>query len=253
MISYTEKFGPKFYNHEAQKATIGPSSLKILDGEDLNYGNRKRLNQMQQKRWLDQQVEEKQAMNAMKKNEKNMYDTMQKDVNDKWGELNDEHEKRRRDMRVACRDTLDGQIREKFERDALDKLLSDQQSQQHIDTCLNDDFYLENTDTCKSNVSDTRVLKYHWKGMNNDQKKQILLEQERMRADNKAKKDLEVMEEKAWALQEEKIRRDLIKMQRENERQSKACQNDQDEYNKFKAKEDTQRSKIMYDDVHRYK
>lgn len=36
MITYTEKIGSEFYNHETQKNEIGPSSLKILDGEDLS-------------------------------------------------------------------------------------------------------------------------------------------------------------------------------------------------------------------------
>lgn len=36
MISKTEKFGSTFYQHKAQKDNIGPSSLKILDGEDLS-------------------------------------------------------------------------------------------------------------------------------------------------------------------------------------------------------------------------
>lgn len=36
MISKTEKFGDTFYQHEAQKKNIGPSSVKILDGEDLS-------------------------------------------------------------------------------------------------------------------------------------------------------------------------------------------------------------------------
>lgn len=113
-------------------------------------------------------------MKFVKTNEKNMYDTQQRDVNDKWGLLDDEHEKRRRDMRIANQDTLDMQIKEKLEKDALDKLMSDRQSQQHINSCLTDDFYTENTDTCKSHVSDTRNLKYHWKGMNGDERNQIL-------------------------------------------------------------------------------
>jgi hypothetical protein len=36
MISKTEKFGDTFYQHPVQKANIGPSSVKILDGEDLS-------------------------------------------------------------------------------------------------------------------------------------------------------------------------------------------------------------------------
>ena len=60
-----------------------------------------------------------------------MYDTMQADINTKWGDLNDLHDSRRKDMRIANRETLEAQVKEKLERDALDKLLSDQQSQQH--------------------------------------------------------------------------------------------------------------------------
>lgn len=86
---------------------------------------------MQQKRWLDQQIEEKNRKTDVEKFGRTMYDTMQSDINTKWGQLDNEHESRRKDMRVACRETLDEQIKEKLERDALDKLLSDQQSQMH--------------------------------------------------------------------------------------------------------------------------
>lgn len=66
MISKTEHFGETFYQHPAMKNKIGSSNLKVMDGEDLSrpdsnqaIGNRRRLNQFQQKNWLDQQVSEK--------------------------------------------------------------------------------------------------------------------------------------------------------------------------------------------------
>jgi len=76
---------------------------------------------MQQKRWLDQQIAEKNEKKLNETNENKMYDTMQADINTKWGQLNDDYEQRRLDMRVACRETLNDQAKEKLERDALDK------------------------------------------------------------------------------------------------------------------------------------
>jgi len=76
---------------------------------------------MQQKRWLDQQIAEKNEHKLNDTNEKKMYDTMQADINTKWGNLNDEYEQRRLDMRVATKNTLNDQAKEKLERDALDK------------------------------------------------------------------------------------------------------------------------------------
>jgi len=208
---------------------------------------------MQQKRWLDQQIEEKNRKNDVAKGSNTMYDTMQSDINTKWGQLDDDHQGRRKDMRVACRETLDQQIREKLERDALDKLLSDQQSQMHRDTVLGSDFYNERTNTCKSTVSDTRVLKYHWKGMDDTQRTGVLMQQERMRADNQSSRDLEKEQDRLYAEQQEKIRRDLIKMQRQHANEREQVRLDTLEFNRLKAKEDAERAKIMYDGVHRYK
>lgn len=62
-----------FYDHKAQKDVIGVSSMKIFDGEDLSTkspwtffnslsasGDRKRIQALQQKDWIDQQIREKQ-------------------------------------------------------------------------------------------------------------------------------------------------------------------------------------------------
>jgi len=123
----------------------------------------------------------------------------------------------------------------------------------HRDTVQNSDFYNENPDTCHSTVSNTRVLKYHWKGFNDSQKSNVLLEQERMRQDRIAADNLEKEKERLFAEQEEKVRRDLVKMQREHARQRDNVAVDTVQFNKYKAMEDQQRSKILYDDVHTFK
>lgn len=46
-----------------------------------------------------------------------------------------------------------------------------------------------------------RVLPYHWKGMNEDQKGQILEEQEKQRMEHRMQKDLEAEEDRLFAQQ----------------------------------------------------
>ena len=46
-----------------------------------------------------------------------------------------------------------------------------------------------------------RVLPYHWKGMNEDQRRQILEEQEKQRIEKKMQKDLEAEEDRLFAQQ----------------------------------------------------
>ena len=76
---------------------------------------------------------------------------------------------------------------------------------------VTNDFMTENPATCTSVVSDYRVKKYHWKGMNSDQKKQILDERQEQVAEAKKKKELEKEAEALWAAQEEAKRQELIK------------------------------------------
>ena len=55
--------------------------------------------------------------------------------------------------------------------------------------------------TCQSFLGRNRVLPYHWKGMNEDQRRQILEEQEKQRLEKNMKNDLEAEEERLFAQQ----------------------------------------------------
>lgn len=75
--------------------------------------------------------------------------------------------------------------------------MDEQAKAQHISTVLNSQFYTEDTATCQSQLAAHRVIPYHWKGMNQDQRKDILQKQEgqRYEADQikKYKEDEEMM------------------------------------------------------------
>ena len=140
-----------------------------------------------------------------------------------------------------------------MEKDALDHFIGDKASQQHIDHCMNNDFYTENTNTCQSMLGRHRVLPYHWKGMDQGQKKTILQEQERMIEDRKRREQMEKEEEMLWDLQQEEIRRMKVKMDRQKNRGTGTKMNEIVEFNKLKAKEDKMRADEMYCRTHDYK
>lgn len=58
-----ERFG---YSHDNR---YGVSGVRVMDGEDLAYGDRKALQASQQKDWIQQQLSEKRQRDAMDKDE----------------------------------------------------------------------------------------------------------------------------------------------------------------------------------------
>lgn len=55
----TTSFQSTGYNHAQQTQVLGTSGLKILGGEDLTAGDRRKLQQLQASNWYQQQMEEK--------------------------------------------------------------------------------------------------------------------------------------------------------------------------------------------------
>jgi hypothetical protein len=53
----TTSFQSTGYNHFQQRQILGSSGLKILEGEDLTYGDRKKMQQLQSNHWYKQQME----------------------------------------------------------------------------------------------------------------------------------------------------------------------------------------------------
>lgn len=182
-----------------------------------------------------------------------MHDTQTLEINRQWTDLNSDYENRRRDVHVATKETQIDQFKEKVEKDAIDQLVEDTASQNHINYCMTNDFQTENTNTCESQLAKNRVLPYHWKGMNEAQRKAILQEQERMREDRKMREQLEKEEEDLWARQQEEIRRMKVKMDRMHKRGGNKVLNEVVEFNKLKAKEDKIRGDEMYMRTHDYK
>lgn len=92
---------------------------------------------------------------------------------------------------------------EKYDKDRVDKEMEEAEKRKHINYSCTNDFITENPQTCQSHFQNHRVLKYHWKGMNKNEKTDVLntvdqqmKEKEKINFNNKN-------EEKAYAMQTE--------------------------------------------------
>ncbi len=90
-----------------------------------------------------------------------------------------------------------------------------------IEYTTTNDFMTENPDTCTSVINPNRVKKYHWKGMNEDQKAEILKTMQDQMEDKKRKKDLEKEADRLWAEQEEAKRIELVRQTLEKQRKER--------------------------------
>ena len=78
----------------------GISGCKVFDGEDLEYQDRIRLQQCQQRAWIEQQKYEHELKNQEEREEQRKYAEQTLAINRMRSMLEAEHEQKRRDMNV---------------------------------------------------------------------------------------------------------------------------------------------------------
>jgi hypothetical protein len=118
-----ERFGKlEGYNKE------GVSGCKVFDGEDLEYQDRVKLQQMQQKSWVQQQVFEKSQRSEEQRDEEKMYAEQTLAINRTRSMLEAEHDKKRKDMnrmmmeynKVLAQQKKDQEMKFKYDETVMD-------------------------------------------------------------------------------------------------------------------------------------
>lgn len=235
-----------FYDHNAQKAQIGVSSLKIFDGEDLTYGDRKRIQALQQKDWIEQQIKEKQERLRAEKEAEANYASQTVGLNSMRKELEDDYTFKQKTMKKAYMEVNRTLAQEKADRDKTQIEQEELAKKSHIEYNTGHNFYTENTQTCQSQLANHRVIPYHWKGMNEHQRTGILHEQDKQRKETENIKNLREEEEKLYDLQAEHQRKMQIQLEREKQRKREELLKNQKEYNLLKNEEQKIKVRTMY-------
>jgi hypothetical protein len=106
----------------------GISGCKVFDGEDLEYQDRFKLQQLQQKSWVEQQKYEKHLKDEQEREEERLYAEQTLGIYKMRSMLESEHEQKRRDMnrmqmeynKKLSQQKKDKEAKEKYDEDALD-------------------------------------------------------------------------------------------------------------------------------------
>jgi hypothetical protein len=118
-----ERFGKlEGYNKE------GVSGCKVFDGEDLEFQDRFKLQQLQQKAWVEQQKYERQVKTEEEMNEERKYAEQTLSINRMRAMLEAEHEQKRKDMnkmmmeynKKLAMQKKDREVKNKFDETMLD-------------------------------------------------------------------------------------------------------------------------------------
>lgn len=97
------------------------SGLRKFDGEDLHYQERKKAQQETQKKWLEEQKQEKERRRQQELEEERMYAYQTQQANRMRGLLEDELERKKREMQASTRDSNIMLNREKKDRDDFER------------------------------------------------------------------------------------------------------------------------------------
>ncbi|KAI3387579.1 hypothetical protein SNEBB_001031 [Seison nebaliae] len=204
----------------------GISSIQKLTGEDLDYEERKKLQQEQMKRWTNEQLRQKQERQSYDNQAKRLYELQQKDLNYRATELDRTNIECQKAINVATaefnrllNDEQKNEQERKRRQEEMDKATE-------ISNNINSDILTENPDMAMSAFGPHRVVPYQWKGMSETQFKQLKEDQLRQAEDDKRRKEEEKRNNENWVnvmnqhakigmVEDEKMRN----MKREDERQ----------------------------------
>jgi hypothetical protein len=158
-------------------AMIGPASLQKFSGEDLEYGNRVRKQQQQQAMWVVEQMAEKQAQIDNEREMERILAERQAEIDDRRSQMESEELSSRGNMNEAVRDYNLALADVKRRTETMNRLQNMEDAAEEINNQLTGDFLTENPATTVSSVAPHRYLKYHFKGLSEEQRLGIRDEQ----------------------------------------------------------------------------
>jgi len=191
------------------------SGLRRMEGEDLDYGDRLYKQKLQQRLWLEEQKRQEEARAEADRQEKERRARYDATMQQLWDQADTDAKERQYAMEKAVLDTNLQQETEKLNREAALRQQETEAKLQHMAYTTNHPFFTEDPATTQSQLAPHRVLPYHYKGMNDQQLKEIFDEQKRQVEEKAARKQRERDQELADARQSEAQRRAALVFERQ--------------------------------------
>jgi len=229
---------------------VGPASLQKFSGEDLEYGNRVRKQQQQQATWVVEQMAEKQAQIDNEREMERILAERQAEIDERRAQMESEELNSRGTMNEAVRDYNLALADVKKRTETMGRLNEMEDAAEEINSQLTSDFLTENRNTTVSSIAPHRYLKYHFKGLPEEQLLNIRDEQIRQAASKAQRNMNEKEEEQNWDLVQEAVRRNLVAGEREVFRRKQELARQVAEEQRRQAEEARIRKDVLYKQVY---
>lgn len=187
-----------------------------FDGQDTDFQNRKKMQQMQMRDWLAQQSENLRQKENRAAQDQADYDALEAKMNEAKGQLEDAQSRSRTQELRQTVLTNKQLAAEKKLREQQEKDRNQRQNDLEVANTLSSAFMTEDVGQRVMGGSRgcTTALQYHYKGMTTDQRQHILDVQAHQIAELQARRDAEREDAQRYHDEQETIRRDLLKRER---------------------------------------
>ena len=213
------------------------SGLRRFDGEDLDHGDRLYKQQYQQKLWVEQQMREKEDRRQQAADEERKWDLHNRNLHLHRTKEEEAFQARQFEIEKSYKEANKQLIKEKLARERADRDFVNELGQNDINYATSSKFMTEDPATMQSALAAHRVIPYHFKGFNEDQRASVIDGQKQQVEEKKEKVRLQKEKERAEAKMSEAQRRALILYEREMKAKNDRVNNETKEYLKTQMKE----------------
>ncbi|XP_026518600.1 RIB43A-like with coiled-coils protein 1, partial [Terrapene carolina triunguis] len=222
----------------------GPASLQRFAGEDLALPTRRRLQQEQQCRSLEDQRAERQRALADTKYADTLEDKKQVELDLRAQQLAQLEEECRRAKDLATADYNRAQAAEATEQHRLACQREQDDNQAEIHNHLTGQLLTEDPAVAESPLGPHRILTDRWKGMSPKQVEAVWKAQEEQRQENQRLREAERQREAEWEVQRQLAARAAMALEEEERLARLQLRKGLDAYNQQLAQE--QRAQQQY-------
>ncbi|XP_039366358.1 RIB43A-like with coiled-coils protein 1 isoform X2 [Mauremys reevesii] len=222
----------------------GPASLQRFAGEDLALPSRRRLQQEQQCRSLEEQRAERLQAMADTKYADTLEDKKRVELDLRAQQLAQLEEECRRAKDLATADYNRAQAAEAAEQHRLARQRDQDDNQAEIHNHLTGQLLTEDPAVAESPLGPHRILTDRWKGMSPKQVKAVWKAQEEQRQENQRLREAERQREAEWESQRQLAARAAMALEEEERRARLQLRKGLDAYNQQLAQE--QRAQQQY-------
>jgi hypothetical protein len=237
------------YNRNAYNSNMNRkdcSGLRRFDGEDLDHGDRVFKQQYQQKLWIESQVQEKLNKKQQEADEARNWAQYHQQVHD-WRKQEEENFRANQTaMEKACKEANIQLIKEKLAREKAERETETMQGLNDIEYVTSSKFMTEDPETMQSALAAHRVIPYHFKGFNDEQRANVIDGQKQQILEKEEKRRMQKEQEKREAKMGEAQRRALVLYEREMKLKNDRANEEHREYLKTQMAEQQVKNKDPY-------